>query len=35
MADLCIIEVTPEKDSVTYGVGVSLMPMRNPHEVSG
>jgi hypothetical protein len=26
----CIIEVTPQGDFVTYGVGVSLMEMRHP-----
>lgn len=28
--DWCAIEVTPEKDFVTYGVGVSLLAMRSP-----
>lgn len=26
----CAIEVTPEKDFITYGVGVSLLTMRSP-----
>jgi len=33
--DSYFIEVTAEKDFVTHGEGVSLMPMRNPHEASG
>ena len=31
----CLIEVTPEKEFITYGVGVSLMGMRNPHDARG
>ena len=30
-----LIEVTPERDFVTYGVGVSLMTMRRPEDASG
>ena len=35
MADSCLIEVTPEKDFVTYGIGVSLMQMRHPEKARG
>lgn len=35
MADSALIEVTPEKDFVTYGVGVSLMTMRRPEKARG
>lgn len=35
VANSCIIEITPEKEFVTYGVGVSLMTMRDPEEASG
>jgi general stress protein 26 len=35
VADSCIIEITPEKDFVTYGVGVSLMTMRDPKKSRG
>lgn len=31
----CVIEVTPVKDFVTYGVGVSLMTMRDPQQARG
>ena len=31
----CLIEVTPEKDIITYGVGVSLMAMRDPQNARG
>lgn len=30
LANTCLIEVTPEKEFVTYGVGVPLMRMRDP-----
>ena len=30
MAELCVIEVTPQKDFITYGVGIPLMQMRFP-----
>ena len=32
IADSCVIEVTPEKDFITYGVGVSLLQMRDPNK---
>jgi hypothetical protein len=35
MADSCLIEVTPEKEFITYGVGVSLMTMRHPSKARG
>lgn len=35
VADSCIIEIAPEKDFITYGVGVSLLTMRNPEEARG
>jgi nitroimidazol reductase NimA-like FMN-containing flavoprotein (pyridoxamine 5'-phosphate oxidase superfamily) len=35
MAESCLIEVTPIKEFVTYGVGVSLMQMRDPEQARG
>jgi uncharacterized pyridoxamine 5'-phosphate oxidase family protein len=35
MADSCIIEVIPENDFVTYGIGISLMQMRFPEKARG
>ncbi|MCB8944816.1 MAG: pyridoxamine 5'-phosphate oxidase family protein [Ardenticatenaceae bacterium] len=35
MADTCLIEVTPEKDFVTYGIGMPLMQMRVPEKARG
>jgi hypothetical protein len=35
VAESCVIELTPEKDFVTYGVGVSLMQMRDPEKARG
>jgi hypothetical protein len=35
IAESCLIEVTPVKDFVTYGVGVPLMKMRNPEKARG
>lgn len=34
-AEWCAIEVTPEKNFVTYGVGVSLLQMRSPDAARG
>lgn len=34
-ASMGIIEVTPVGNFVTYGVGVSLMDMRDPHKARG
>ena len=31
-ASYCLIEVTPQKDFLTYGVGVSLRQMRDPEK---
>ena len=30
IADSCVIEVTPEKDFITYGVGITRLQMRDP-----
>jgi hypothetical protein len=35
VANSCIIEVTPEKEFVTYGIGISLMQMRFPEKARG
>lgn len=35
VADSCLIEATPEKEFVTYGVGVPLMQMRHPEIARG
>lgn len=35
MAGSCVIEITPEKEFLTYGVGVSLMQMRDPKKARG
>ena len=35
MADSCLIEVTPEKEFVTYGIGIPLMQMRFPEKARG
>lgn len=35
MAESCLIEVTPQKDFITYGVGVPLMQMRDPEKARG
>jgi hypothetical protein len=35
LAALCVIEVQPVGDFVTYGVGVSLMTMRHPDQARG
>lgn len=35
VARSCLIEVTPVKEFVTYGVGVPLMRMRNPEQARG
>jgi hypothetical protein len=35
LADSCVIELTPEKEFVTYGIGVSLMQMRDPEKARG
>jgi hypothetical protein len=35
IADSCVIEVTPEKDFITYGVGIPLIQMRDPEKSRG
>ena len=35
MEESCLIEVVPKGDFITYGVGVSLMEMRNPELARG
>ena len=35
MAESCLIEVTPEKDFLTYGIGIPLMQMRDPEHARG
>jgi hypothetical protein len=35
LATMCIIEVEPEGDFITYGVGVPLMAMRTPEKARG
>ena len=35
MAESCLIEVTPEKDFLTYGIGIPLMQMRDPEQARG
>lgn len=34
-ANTCLIEVHPEGDFVTYGVGVSALALRDPHRAQG
>lgn len=35
VVDSCLIEITPQGEFVTYGVGVSLMQMRDPATARG
>lgn len=35
LAGACLIEVTPEKEFITYGVGIPLMQMRYPEKARG
>lgn len=35
IAGMCLVEVTPEGDFVTYGVGIPLMEMRSPEKARG
>ena len=35
ISSMCVIEVQPVDDFVTYGVGVSLMTMRHPEKARG
>lgn len=34
-ANMCVIEVQPVGDFITYGVGISLMTMRHPDQARG
>ena len=31
----CLIEITPDKEFVIYGVGIPLMQMRHPEQARG
>jgi nitroimidazol reductase NimA-like FMN-containing flavoprotein (pyridoxamine 5'-phosphate oxidase superfamily) len=35
LTELCLVEISPEKDFLTYGVGVTLMQMRHPEMARG
>lgn len=35
VADSCLIEIVPEKEFITYGVGIPLMQMRHPEKARG
>ena len=35
LAESCVIEVTPQEDFITYGVGIPLMQMRFPEKARG
>lgn len=35
LANSCVIELTPERDFVTYGIGIPLMQMRDPEKARG
>jgi hypothetical protein len=35
MSTTCLIEVTPVKDFVTYGIGIPMMKMRDPAQSRG
>jgi nitroimidazol reductase NimA-like FMN-containing flavoprotein (pyridoxamine 5'-phosphate oxidase superfamily) len=35
LGTMCVIEVEPQGDFVTYGVGISLMQMRHPEKSRG
>ena len=35
MKDSCLIEVTPEGEFITYGIGIPLMEMRQPEMARG
>jgi hypothetical protein len=35
LAESCVIEIVPEKDFITYGVGIPLMQMRFPDKARG
>ncbi len=35
MKENCLIEITPQGDFLTYGIGIPLMKMRHPHLARG
>ncbi|MCB8976510.1 MAG: pyridoxamine 5'-phosphate oxidase family protein [Ardenticatenaceae bacterium] len=35
LSETCLIEVTPEKEFITYGVGIPLRQMRHPDQSRG
>jgi hypothetical protein len=35
VANTCLIEVTPVKDFITYGIGIPMMKMRDPNQSRG
>ncbi len=35
MSETCLIEVTPEKEFITYGIGIPLRQMRHPDQSRG
>jgi len=35
MKENCLIEISPEGDFLTYGIGIPLMQMRHPHLARG
>lgn len=35
MKDNCLIEVTPQGEFLTYGIGIPLFQMRHPHRARG
>ena len=35
LSETCLIEVTPEKEFITYGIGIPLRQMRHPDQSRG
>ena len=35
VASMCVIEIVPHGDFLTYGVGIPLMTMREPEKARG
>jgi hypothetical protein len=35
IADSCLIELAPEKEFITYGVGIPMLQMRDPEKARG
>ena len=35
LSETCLIEVTPEKEFITYGIGIPLRQMRHPEQSRG